>query len=939
MNPELDRPTRNGEVSLRNALLGLGRYALELCLGLGLLVAFPAAAEAGPGALEVRGKLRAQLDGSKSASLRLDVAGLPFGAVALSGARETSGGHFLGKTAFGKASVRALFHFVPERAGSDAGTWLLALKLNAKRLSDLAPLCRSTIVDQLDLATPILVFALGRVAAPRRRLDAEARAFYGAYATRSLELAKGVNLVTVATPRRGTLVAKALGLLGLGKLQLNLRGVVLKDFKLGELKEARDKGQLKQALQRDTELRAEIPRFRLPGLPQAFRTSSAFVAVTGEPGVGVGFSMTLGTGRARRTFDCAVSVRKIPAKAEGKKTPNETKQPTGVEQAEPSITELTVVAGARGRWERAFGIPGFNLNEVRLLMSVDSSQQLGFGLRARMDLGSTRAMIAGKLELHAVTGAATGGMFAFRINSLGSGDLIHFANAVAAARPGKRKRKVKLGGIPAFRLVDVSGRYAPLGGDHRLGIKSGIALKGKLFALKRQLLAVDAVVDQTTLVPTIRVWGRASRVDLGAIALERAAVDIKLGATLNPFFRVKGGSRILGASKHLDVDVDRKKLRFELTDKVAGVYEARWMASSPSRGKPSWDLDVRFKNHFHKTLERDVSRKALAWAQGVSSEFAQAERNLKRAQDGLSALDRKIAAARKEVRASRAKHQRNLTRAIQEVEKLDRAIAARRKEVDARHAGLRKVVNASRKKRDAARKKWERARARRKKAKGFKKAKARAAETGAFSKKVAAEAEYKVISGKLTKALTKVDAKLASLHTARATAVGTLKATRAAHRALIKVGPVDADPRVAGLITERKTAEGVLITARAVVKATGAVAVAGLKVTAWAAKNHGRVIKLHAARFSAKLAAYRRGSKVTLRVRVSTLGRKPVTHKVVVRPADLRGGRVFALVWRAIRPTLSKQEGRKHEKAQKRARKKAKQNARQKKRARKKARR
>ena len=48
--------------------------------------------------------------------------------------------------------------------------------------------------------------------------------------------------------------------------------------------------------------------------------------------------------------------------------------------------------------------------------------------------------------------------------------------------------------IPDFGLRGVEVLYAPMGGDHRLGIKSGMALKGTLIAFGKPLLDVDAYV-------------------------------------------------------------------------------------------------------------------------------------------------------------------------------------------------------------------------------------------------------------------------------------------------------------------------------------------------------------------------------------------------------------------------------------------------------------
>ena len=181
-----------------------------------------------------------------------------------------------------------------------------------------------------------------------------------------------------------------------------------------------------------------------------------------------------------------------------------------------------------------------------------------------------------------------------------------------------------------------------------------MALKGKLLGFNRTLLDVDALVDQNTLVPTIQVKGQAADLDLGAISLKNAQVHVNIALTTNPFFRVKGLSKLLVSEKSLDVDISRKRFYFELEDKVAGVYRSFWKVSSPSAGKPSWNVAVSLHNDFSKTLEKNVSGQALAWARKVERDFAKAEGGVRSARHKVEGLSSKIAAEKAKVRARRA---------------------------------------------------------------------------------------------------------------------------------------------------------------------------------------------------------------------------------------------------------------------------------------------
>ena len=190
--------------------------------------------------------------------------------------RKTATGELVGEVEFGGRRARAMVHKI-------GNAWTLAFQPDTRRLSAIAPLVRGTIVDDLDLSSPVIVISHART---RARLSAEAARFFG---VPSVDLEKGVNIVTSVRPSGA--VQAALTKFGVDVPRVLLTGVLLRNFDHAELKKAKEAGKLKDALHRGTMLKAEVPSFR-PRLPKGMGAGSAYLFVTGEPGIGVGFALT-----------------------------------------------------------------------------------------------------------------------------------------------------------------------------------------------------------------------------------------------------------------------------------------------------------------------------------------------------------------------------------------------------------------------------------------------------------------------------------------------------------------------------------------------------------------------------------------------------------------------------------------------------------------------
>ncbi|MHC4953078.1 MAG: hypothetical protein ACYTGZ_04250 [Planctomycetota bacterium] len=741
------------------------------------------------------------------------------------------------------------------------GTTMLAVRPPLRRLIDLTQGLTTGPLSELDISDPVIVFCPNEMSVT---LSTEAAKYYD---MKRLSLKRGVNLFARVRARPGSLVTKLLKTQGLTIDGLILQGVILRDFNAIALDKAKQEGKLKEALRKGTMLYVRLPEFEMKGLPAGFKQGSAYFYVTGEPGFGVGFTLARGV----QEFSAELGVRKT----------------------DKGATEVMVFASAIGRWKNAFGIDGFHVDDARLLIAMDNTQNGSIGVRGQMVLGSKEVLMAGKITVHAVTGAPTAIMLEGALNELSSADLVAVANSTRG-----RARALDAKALPDFRLQDVYLRYAPLGGDAKLGIDSGLALKGRLIAFKKRLGYVDGVLDQQTKPATIRLHGNVADFSAGPVALKDAAVAINLGPTANPYFRVKGASRVWVTKKAIDIDISRKRFYWSVEESVGGVYAAHHKYRSANGGR-YWHGDIWFRNDLSRKLERDVSRSATAWADRKQRDYGKAEADLNRAIARVKELDRRIDAARRKVEAERAKATRNLRAAEAEVKRLDGLIAKRKSALYDAQVKLYKSYQWHKSNTSKKYKAWKKAIKATKKAPVWDKPKYKAREARAYAAYKKAKAARDVARARYEAARRKIDPQLQSLQAARGTAVGALKAARVTYAKVTGGVPVDADARVAALIAQRGTAIAALKTARAAVNATGDVVVGAGRVTAWAAKNNGKLLMIDEARFEGGLGKSLSATGGSLRMKVRWMGeRRTVIIKCSLE--DIRRG-IHERVWRALK--------------------------------------
>lgn len=806
----------------------------------------------------------------------------PLRSVTIERPEVTADGEVFGVATLGSSSCRVALHAVSAGLNGENSAWVLALDLTVGRLSEVIPPLEGTVADGFSVGRSALVLSTATVRIDETSLSRRVAEFYQQYfdSPRMLmEFASGVNCLARADSAQRSPLAKTLQLLGVDGHGLLLQGCVLKDATYGELKEAKKNAQLRERLRESMELRAYLPPIEIAGLPANYETGEGSLVVSGKPGVGVAFRLVApgATTASTQTFECRVDVS----------------------AADLGATEIKVMATAQGVWQHALGIQGFDLIDARLLLSVDNQQKVGFGVRAGLQIGSKQMAVAAKLQLHAVTGFPLGGLFEGSLNSLSSDDLIKFVNHMAGAT---KKKRLSGDAIPPLELRDLSLKFAPGAGDSDLGVSDGFALRGELHALGRKFAFVDGELSTSGVLPEIAIRGACGDVDLGALALKGAAVDIKIGVSSDQHFRLKGETQLLARRRHVDVNVGVKNLYFDTWEELGGVYRTEYHLSSPAAGKPTWNLRAAFRNDFSKTLEREVSQRALAWAKKTEKNFAQAQRNLNTALTKVRNLDRKIDATKAEIQAKRAVHQKNLNAARKKVASIQQGIDKLRASIQGKRNARKKTVNAKRKAMNAAHTAWKKAKKARQQAKPWKRAKLRAAEAKKLVSYKGKQVAYKTADAAYKSSVKlpiDADARIVALFASKKTADAALVVAKK----LVSTVPVETDPRVVALFTARHTAAGALHVAKGAVTASEKATQGAAKVTAWAARNNGKLLMLDSASFAAQLAGYLRGNKVTFKSAVRFVGK---AHKINLRlhPGRFRPKDVFDNLWSELQATL-----------------------------------
>ena len=237
-------------------------------------------------------------------------------------------------------------------------------------------------------------------------------------------------------------------------------------------------------------------------------------------------------------------------------------------------------------WHDPFGIPGFTLYDVIMDMAIDDDGSLHLGFAGGAKIGDDRFCVAADTDIVpeleglpkdiAFIGAADHVEAEF-LQNLGfqvAEDLLRKAGGGAEATYLADARKVQqmLNGLPQPEYKNVAfGFVTPGAVDPDLNItQEGVALKGELFWLGKELGTVNLDVGPTTGIKVHSTIGDAQgNLSIGPLTVKNTFLDFKVplppgGNPLNGHFKLNGDVEIpaIDLTDTVEIDITSQEMTF-----------------------------------------------------------------------------------------------------------------------------------------------------------------------------------------------------------------------------------------------------------------------------------------------------------------------------------------------------------------------------------------
>ena len=717
-----------------------------------------------------------------------------------------------GTTSFGTGQSPVLLQYVPQ-----TGKWLLAVK---SELGELIP-TDSPIESPFELESPIFVFSAGDAELSSDEMSPETATFYRQLYQREdfeVRVEKGVNILTTATIKDDSIVSDLLENIGVDVPAVDLEGVVFGDFTpeaVNEFAESEKDKKFFDKFREDMLLRATLPQITVNGLPSNMAIGRASL-VWQSPGtdhdwVYAALDMTIDDGDG------------MPTELTGRLGFMDT--PTG--------SEFRLSANARNIND-AFGITGLDLNDVTLLVAVDTVNKpsttapgnavsdptaavpsASVGVSATMEIGDRDVMIAGKVDFALATGSPLKVALRGELSELSSNDLIGFANRLTGVEDFEPNNE----NLPEFVLKDLMINIAPLGGDVELGIEDGIGVRGALYLNDTLLGEVDGLIDRTDLIPKIQLKAYTREFELGDLSVSDVNIDVMMTQSVEDYFIVNGSVDFLGVSHAVDINIGPREMYYHITTEVDGLGMVDYEFHATTLGIPRWTFNATARNDLSKTLEEEVATDVRDWAEQASRDFDAAQADLDAAQRAVDQLKDERAAA--------------IAEAQREFDAVEADLRSAQRAVDS----LSSRVSSLRRSESRARGSWQAAVRSRRAAKWYQYPARRATEVARYS-------SYRSIQG----------ARIAAQGSLRAASAVLGEVRDAAGWVLDAAGP-ESHPSVVAISAELAIKTAALDIAKAAVQAAEDVSTGAAGVVAFVAERHDDLFMIDEIRFSGTLSA------------------------------------------------------------------------------------
>ncbi|WP_374300615.1 tectonin domain-containing protein [Ferrovibrio sp.] len=505
--------------------------------------------------------------------------------------------------------------------------WTMILERDGKTLGDLIPFDKTGILKKMPLTHSLFMLSESGLQLNPAGLPDFARPLLKPILDihpGATTVTDGLTLAAVFDPSASDDAKKAFGKLGLGSAT----------FIMGELGGIFGGTPL-------VKIEAFLPKFGKPGgLPKFMHwpesVQPAFFVTLTEEAVEVGIEVDM---QVKAGDDQLIFATKVE-----------------MEVNEADVT-FDIEGEMDGKWEKPFSIKALTLANVALKAGVSPDGSVKLGFKGTTTIGPETIQMAADIEPDPeLLGVPKSIAFAGAITSLGVVEIAELIEAIAG-----KNDKFKADNIPGFELHNVKLAFATPGAeDPDLGIiNAGFAAQGSLSFMDHNLGNALLSISETA---GLAMKGAIADMDLGPLKLQNNNIDVAIGPTSDPYFKVNGNVDFLGLKESVAVQfVIPAKVMFEMDSDFGLLGKGKLLVEGVGydvrTGKatnPDFLINGEIQHSdFAGWLEKTVKGQVDAVLADVKAAFQVAEQAVKDAQAKVDGLDATVQKERAIVRAER----------------------------------------------------------------------------------------------------------------------------------------------------------------------------------------------------------------------------------------------------------------------------------------------
>ena len=328
----------------------------------------------------------------------------------------------------------------------------------------------------------------------------------------------------------------------------------------------------------------------------------------------------------------------------------------------------------KGKWDKPFGIPGVDLEEVAIKFGIDMEGEATFGFRGKAELadGAERIDIAAEMDFELeAAGLPDGIALKGNVSELGIPAMIDIAERMA----GGKKNLIPPGDIPLPEFKDVTFAFATPGvSDPQLGlVGSGFKLAGNVYFLNKELGKADIEAGITG----IKMDASIDPIDLKVLELDKNQMKFDLSFEALPKLEIDSEIEFLGAKQTVLVKFDKGMVDIEFDEKIGGgIWESSFNlgygVDAAYGGAPDIFVEGEVKSDFFAWLRDKAPEKVHHFFEILNKDFEEAKAGINKAEAVVRSWDKKIQARKEVVQREKANADAALHRAEAKVESVAR---------------------------------------------------------------------------------------------------------------------------------------------------------------------------------------------------------------------------------------------------------------------------